>query len=34
MTEFTLRFEEGSPLYDQLYRYIVSLIRSDRKSVV
>lgn len=28
MTEFTLRFEEGSPLYDQLYRYIVSLIRS------
>ncbi len=28
MTELTPRFEEGSPLYDQLYRYIVAQIRS------
>ena len=28
MTEFTLAFQEGSPLYDQLYRDIVSRIRS------
>ena len=28
MTEITLRFDEKSPLYDQLYRHIVALIRS------
>lgn len=28
MTELTPRFEGKTPLYDQLYRYIVSLIRS------
>lgn len=28
MTEFTPAFQNDTPLYDQLYRYIVSLIRS------
>lgn len=28
MTEFTLAFQEGMPLYDQLYRHIVARIRA------